>query len=719
MLDEKSKYYIIPNRAEWIAFGILIAATLLARLHHLSADPPIDLSTSQGAFTDPAQYVSYARNYILWGTFNPLHDFRLIFFLKSTTTVLAVGIFKLLGVGYWQSNVVGLIFSFSTIVLFYFAVRKIAGNVAALCFMLFIVLDYNQIFYGRLPFLENSLNFFVALSFVILLHAKRFYAFLLAGIFLGLGIFFGKIIGLLTLFPFTCFALYEYFYDYKDKLTQFIIRYGLFICGFLAIMAIWYYISYQPMSASVEGYIEEQALNLYGTPEAFQSLNKFVYNYISFGATTRLLERIIVPYFLAMSLILLFLFRAVEKGGWKNRLGGINAGTIFIIAYIVAAYGSLMIWNYRPLRYQTMMIYPICASAGIFIAYLLGQNKREGVLRSNYIFGLFLFIIASIPIYHLLRPIFFYFDLPFHFLEIRLVLFITTVLFVIGAMLAIRFLPVKILKPAMGIKFAFIIAVILLTIIPNIDRYLEWNSRVSFNTVNNSKDMATLLSPEAVISGPYAADFTLENKYRNFIHMFGVASVDSSIFSRYPVTHLVLDKSNEERARKDYSYIMDNAIPVTKYNVGGRDMSLYRIVGLTGNRSADQYKLSAYEMALHYFVIDTANIMQGHKFMDLYLRKHPQNMSGNMTYAIMALYNRAYQDAERFYRKGAQFSPTDFRLHFLFGEFYIEVYNNTGNSDYKNKALVEFDLARKYNLGSKLLESKIKDLLYSNGKSRN
>lgn len=719
MLVEKTKYYNISNRAEWFAFGILIIATLCARLNHLSADPPLDLSISQGAFTDPAQYVAYARNYILWGTFNPLHDFRLIFFLKSVTTVLAVGVFKLFGVGYWQSNLVGLVFSFSTIVLFYFAVRKIAGNIASLCFLLFIALDYNQIFYGRLPFLENSLNFFVALAFVILLYAKRAYAFLLAGVFLGAGIFFGKLIGLLTLFPFACFVAYEYFYDYKDKVRQFLFRYGFFIVGFIASMTAWYFISYQPMSASVEGYVEEQALGLYGTPEAFLSVNKFVYNYLSFGATSRLLERIIVPSFLAMFLILIFLFRAVEKGGWKNRLGGFNAGTVFLIAYIIAAFGALMIWNYRPLRYQTMLIYPICASAGILVAYLLGLNKRDGVLRANYIFGLFLLIIAALPIYHLLNPIYYLLDLPFHFLEIRTVLLVSSALFSIGILLAIRFLPVKILKPPQGFKYAIIAVALLLTSIPNLNRYLEWNSRVSYNTVNNSRDMDNLLSPEAVVSGPYAADFTLGNKYRNFIHMFGVASVDSSIFSRYPVTHLLLDKSNEERAKEDYAFVMEHAEPVTKYNVGGREVSLYRIVGLTGNRSANQYRLSAFETAMHYFIKDTAHAVEGHKLMEIYLRKNPNNMSGHMTYAIMAQNGGAYQEAEQFYRRAADFAPTDFRLHFLFGEFYIEVYNNTGNSDYKNRALAEFDLARKYNLGSKKLESKIKDLLYANEKSRN
>ena len=72
------------------------------RLHYLSADPPLDLAYSSAVYTDPAQYISFARNLVLWGDFNPLHDFRLVFFLKSAVTLVSFLIFKIAGVGYVQ-----------------------------------------------------------------------------------------------------------------------------------------------------------------------------------------------------------------------------------------------------------------------------------------------------------------------------------------------------------------------------------------------------------------------------------------------------------------------------------------------------------------------------------------------------------------------------------------------------------------------------------------
>ncbi|UCD93710.1 MAG: hypothetical protein JSU69_08030, partial [Candidatus Zixiibacteriota bacterium] len=245
------KRFELPVKLETLAFIVLAATSLILRLNHLSADPPIGLSTSQGIYTDPPQYISFARNLVMWGTFNPLHDFRLIFFLKSATTLVSYVIFQLAGVGYLQANLVGLIFSFPTIILFYFAVRKAAGNLAGLFFLIFISLDYNQMFFGRLSFLENSMNFFGVLAFAILMYSTRAYAFLISGILLGAAVFFGKIIGLIYLFPFVCYALYAYYHSYRPDLRKFARHFLMLALGFAAVLTFWYFFSYRPTMTSV------------------------------------------------------------------------------------------------------------------------------------------------------------------------------------------------------------------------------------------------------------------------------------------------------------------------------------------------------------------------------------------------------------------------------------------------------------------------------------
>ena len=68
------KKYEIPIRLEAIAFILLVSFSLILRINQLSADPPLGISASHGVYTDPAQYVSFARNLALWGSFNPLDD---------------------------------------------------------------------------------------------------------------------------------------------------------------------------------------------------------------------------------------------------------------------------------------------------------------------------------------------------------------------------------------------------------------------------------------------------------------------------------------------------------------------------------------------------------------------------------------------------------------------------------------------------------------------
>ncbi len=707
-MEDKIRFEI-SRRLEVIAFFVLILTALLIRINQLSADPPVELTTSQDVYTDPAQYTSYARNFILFGTFNPLHDFRLVFFLKSVTTLVSMLIFKLFGVGYLQGNLAGLLFSFSTIILFYFAVRKVAGNAASLFFLILISLDYNQIFYGRLPFLENSMNFLAALAFTTLLYSRRFWAVLAAGIFLGAGIFFCKIIGIVYLFPFACFAVYQYYHDYRPDLKAFMKKYLIFIIGFAAVAVFWFYYSYLPMSRSVTGYVEEQAFSLYGAPKAFESWADFLHKYVTFGFKSELFGRMPMAAFLAWGMIILFLYRAGRRENWRQKLYGINPGMIFFIALIVGAYGALMIWNYRPLRYQTMLIYPIYALAGIFLARQLGKSIPGVIIKSYKIFPVILMFGVMVPMYQLLRPYaetseasFYLSTQPYTFAGAAAVL--TALIY-----LAWKYLPLRNILQSLKLRRGFVMLAVLAAIVPGSINYLGWSTRATYCTIANSKDLAMILSPEAVISGPYAADFTQENRFFNFIHMFGVANVDTAFFRRYPITHLLVDKSNEATARENYPHIMDSARFIAHYYVGGRKVKLFRVAGFTGNLEANQYKWSYYEIAVQYYLQNKVD--SGHYYMKRFQLKNPDNLSANYISGKMAGEFKMYEEAEYFYKKAIAFSPTDFHLHLALGEFYIKLFHVTGKSEYREKGLLELMAAIKANPDSERLRTNIEDIL--------
>ena len=696
-------------RIETIVFVILTVLAILLRINHLSADPPPGLSTSQGIYTDPAQYISYARNFVLWGSFNPLHDFRLVFFLKSITTLVSLVVYEIAGVGYMQSNLVGLVFSFPTVLLLYFAIRKFAGNLAAIFYLFFMAFDYNQIFYGRLSFLENCMNFMAILSFTILIYGRRYYAMLLAGIFLAGAIFFGKIIGLIYLFPFACYAVYEYYHDFRPELSKFLKRYIFFITGFLAILIFWYFFSYRPAAASVTGYVEEQAFSLYGLPRAFTNINKFVYNYVSFGAASRLFFRMPIASLLAWGMVLIFVFRAGFKSAWQNKLFGINPGMLFLISFVVAAYGSLMIWNYRPLRYQTMLIYPVCALAGIFLTNLLAGIKTKLPRRGYLIFPILFYLIALIPVYQIMDPVYRLFNWDFSFLANRLTLFIVTLLLTIAVYIVMRFGEESRISPSRPFRLIFVAVALITGVLPGSVKYFKWSNAPTYNTVCNARDLATILSPEAVVSGPYAADFTQDNNMLNLIHMFGVANVDSAFFERYPITHLLMDKYNAEAAIEQYPQIMKKAAVVCQYFLPKRAILLYRVAGATGNRAADNYVLSDFELSNLFYARN--EIDSGNFYMQSYLMKNHENMSANYLAGVRAYDLGLFEEAEFLLKKAIEFAPTDYHLRFRLGEFYISLYKKTKNAEFKNRALAEFKKARKFNPESKQMVRDISEML--------
>ncbi|MCX6828492.1 MAG: hypothetical protein NT002_04345 [candidate division Zixibacteria bacterium] len=706
---ENKETYKLPIKFEAIAFIILAAMSLFLRLNQLSADPPVDLSISQDVYTDPAQYTSYARNMILYGNFNPLHDFRLVFFLKSATTLLSLLVFKLGGVGYLQAKIVGLLFSFPTLILLYFIVRKVAGNVSALFYLILISIDFNQIFYGRLSFLENSMNFFATLAAALLIFGRKIWVAILAGIFLAAGIFFGKLIGLVYLFPFGCYAIYEYYHDYRPQWREFLNRYILFAVGFLAVAVFWYLFSYRPMSQSVTGYVEEQAFSLYGIPGALKSFPDFIYKYVSLGVVSRFFERMAVPALLAWGFILIFLYRAGRSDNWKQRLFGINPGMLFMMTLVLAGYGALMIWNYRPLRYQTLLIYPVYGLAGIFLANLIGAAKLEGKTRGYFWFPAVFLVFCLIPLYQLTGSFFHFSELTFIMEDEWSILLILGAVLTVAVMLLRKYFATSLFLPPQRFKNGVVLIAVMAAIVPNAVKYVKWSSLATFTTVANSKDLAQILSPEAVVSGPYAADLTQENILFNLIHMFGVANVDTTFFRRYPITHLLVDKANEGYARENYPEIFKKAVMVAHYYVGSKNVNVYRVAGLTGNITADQYQLSDFEAAMSYYL--QAKSDSGHIHMKRFQSRFPDNIAANFFTGALSYEMKLYDEAERFYKRAISFCPTDFHLRYKLGDFYIKMYKITNNADYKEKGRIELEMARKLNPVSMRLSNQIDALL--------
>ncbi|MFQ5498166.1 MAG: hypothetical protein ACE5FH_00700 [Candidatus Zixiibacteriota bacterium] len=680
---------IVASRwTEPVVVGLLLLLALILRLYNLDADPPLGLSISSAVYTDPAQYTLFGKHFVQLGDWNPFNDYRLVFFWKSTVTIASIVLFKLLGTSLWSSNLVGLLFSFGSLILFFLFVRKAGGRLAGVLFVALIALNYNHIFYGRLPFLEHSMAFWSMLALVVISYRRSVLSFALAGSSLAVGIFLGKLIGLVFLFPFFCLLAHEYFFGGTRRKLRFP---AAFFSGFTTTAVGWYILAYLPVKAQVEAYVGEQAFSLYGSPVALESVHDFLWKLVSFGVETKLFPRMPVVSVLATGLALLVLYHIARRQFWRDGFGRLSGGHLFIVAMIVAFFGSLMIWNYRPLRYSMVLVYPIYGAAAIVLSMMWRRVGSVITARTPLLFYPLAYIPILVVVWQLFSGMGDSLDTVFDFDDYDIQVLAAAALLTAAAGLSpLLFTRKKITIPVSLSRVAVIIIIAAVTYI-GIDDYYYWWQRPTFTARDNSADLSRILGPGAVVSGPYAPSLTLENNIPAVIHMFGVTNPDPDLFTRFPITHLLLDTGNESRAEEDYPEVMDSAKLVSTYHVGLKKIRLIRVAGWTENPIADAYTPTMYERAADLMGSDSGAFGRalGAQFLE-------RNRDCFYAYSMMGEFtvqDSLYQLAEQMFKKAVELSPTNYNLVSRLAKFYKIRYEETGEEEFRQSGLKFFEQA--------------------------
>ncbi len=702
-LTEKQK-----RRIEIIIAVIMLFVMFEMRAYKLDADPPIGLSFSTDVYTDSNHYTLFAKQKVLTDDFNPYDETRFVFFLKSSVTLLAFFVFSLFGVTLEMSNLVGLFYSFGSLLLFYMILRKISNPITGIIYLLLIAVNYNQIFYGRLAFLEHAMSFYAFLSLTLLLYCTRTFWILFAGAFLAVGIFFGKIIGVIFVVPFAGFFLYQHFVEEKETKLPLI----YFSSGFIAMTLFWLFFSYLPMQKQVASYVGEHAFSLYGNLAAFESFDNFVWKYFSFGKESKLFARMRVPLLFASIFLSMFAISFFNRGTLKEKLKNYNSGKFFIFLMIVSFYGGLMIWNNRPLRYQLELIYPFYAAASIILGSMFYKLKKH---ESNKIplFSLLIIFVIFLPVIYqyynmyvgLIGGSFFYDD--YKFITVGWTFFFSLAVYalMISYQKYNEQLQAKVFR---YVRIGFAVAIVAVVFTSNILDFLYWAERPTFTGRDNSLDLGELLAEGAVVSGPYAGLLTAENKVGTVIHMFGVTKADPDFFKNQPITHLLLDSGNETRAKEDYPILMDSSELLFTYHVGQQKVRLYRIAGFTGNDIADSYQLSPFEHVVS--VYDNGKGQINNDLVVELIEKNPDNIACYTFLAEAAEQDSIFQLSEMMFKKAVEFSPTNYNLNARLAKFYQDRYNETNIELYKAESKNYYEEAIKFSPTTSRLKRELIEL---------
>jgi len=227
----------------------------------------------------------------------------------------------------------------------------------------------------------------------------------------------------------------------------------------------------------------------------------------------------------------------------------------------------------------------------------------------------------------------------------------------------------------------------------NVISFTDWTKSRQYSLATADRDFEAITNSGAVISGPYGPALSLNNDRGALMHMFGVARVDKDLFAKYPVTHLAMDKGNEERAREDYPDLMAKAWMITRYIIRGIPVKVYNIAAGSPNAQAHAYVPSDYEIAQRFITQSQEDSAQA--YMSRYLESDIANYSADLYVGDALAAVGDFENAVTHYREVQKFAPGDPSSALNLGNSMMSIGSSTSNPVWFDSALVYYKIAQR------------------------
>ncbi len=577
-----------------IAAAVILLLGLIFWSSDLTSDPPMQLSgIGQSLSTDPAQYIYHARNQILFDDWDPFDYPHWTVYQHSLTSAIGYLWFSLAGVSIAQANAVGMIMSLLALVFILLGLfrhhRPWVLSAVALCY----VINISLLTHGRLAYLENGLILIASAMFFVYSHfGERLWGVGLCGVLIATAAILGKLFGVVLL-PALLTAIWL-----RSEKTPWVKMITATASAALT-AAVLILVLYGSNASTAFDYAREQSYDLRGFPPGLTSPMAFLEHLVAFGFNNRMfyLNPDLFVMVVAGASILLFTIRN------RQAFRDLSPTVALVIPWVGFFVLALMPLSYSPLRYALILMPAIIVMAFGLVDHYLGERKHT-LLRPGYVRLGLLTILFWFVLHHVLRNLLFFNDpdaswTGWPMLPVA-----------IGLALAVRWLvtgtKITVSQRTVVIGLVLMVASSVVTNGFRIRRFHYLDHVYSIGHAN--QDMANILSPSAVVSGPYGPALTVATGLKSFVHLFAVAEVDSTLFERYPITHLAVDVQAWEKAKKHYPQL-SNARQVTSYWIRNVEVTLYNICGVFDNVASARYEPSGFEKAQFYRIgnqIDSA-----------------------------------------------------------------------------------------------------------------
>jgi len=619
----------------------------------LTADPPMHYTgLGQSLSTDPAQYTWHARNQHLFGEWDPFHYPRWTVYQHSLTSAVAWLWFSLADVSVEQSNMVGLLLSFGALIFLLLALRRHSPWLLTTVALAF-VMNVSLITYGRLSYLENGLMFVAAVMFwVYSWWGDRLWGIVACGALAAVATFAGKLFGSLLL-PVLIVTIFTS--PSPNRIKMIVAGVLAFLAASLALIVAFYG---SDLSAAF-AYAGEQSYGLRGFPAGLSSPWGFFEHLIAYGYKNRLLYQ--SPDIYMFMLVTAGMFVLLPAG--PARSGQLSRATRFSLFWMVIVFAGLMPLNYSPLRYGLFLIPAVIVSC-----YTMLDTIRNRVLpvrlSMDRIQILVLFMASWYFLFHLIGNVFHFNTMP---PPVRILTWSTlpgAVVLTYLVWLISKRMTVLISGRWLTVGLLLVVS---LSILANTFRVKRWHiEEENYNIIEASADIPKILGKNPVISGPYGPMLTSDNELRSFIHLFGVANLDSTLFDRFPITHLAVDFSNWEASVKAFP-ALGNIQPITSYWIRDIGVNIYNISKIFANPEALRYQETDYEKAVAHF--RAGNTDSSLAYLAPVYQKYPKSKAISALMAELLLRQVRSEEVRQIFTTQAMTYPTDFNAQLQLARF--------------------------------------------------
>ncbi len=670
---------VVPQRFYLILTAAIFIAGLVFWVSDLTSDPPPYFSgLGQSLYTDPPQYTFHARNYTLFGQSDPFNYPKFAVFENSLVSRCAYIVFALAGASLTTANLVGVIMSLGGLLFFLLGLSRQHRLWVLVAVTFCWVISDMLITHGRLPYLENGLLFAAGILFwVYSWYGDRTWGVSLCGVLIAVVMLSGKLFGVLIL-PALMLAIVS---SSEGNRVRRVIASGVsFIVGATLLTLIMY----AGRFASVAGYFGEQTYGLYGFPPGLTTPWDFVEHVVSYGYNNRLLYvNSDLLAFMVTGGFLLALFLSLQGMSFRQ----LPRSTILAAFWILFMVGGLMPLGYSPTRYAVALIPPIIILCFAMIDQMMSVQEFKFARWRWYARAVLGLVLWSMLL-NLGGNLFFFNIFPAPIRGLTWLSFPLVIALVIYIPRGLQKMTGRWLR---RLPLFFLVAALGYSLVGNAIMVPRHHLTLMIKGImEGNHDLEQILGPDAVVTGPYGPTLTQNTHLKSFIHHFGVAIVDSTLFDRYPITHIAVDVSNAAVATKNYP-MLTKSLPLAAYWISDNKVQVYNISKVCNNPIALRYKETDFELAQQAFTqqkFDTALVL-----VERFLTRAPDSKQAGVLYSkILSGYGQTAKALQALITLAKRY-PTDYSMQLEVGYFAAQIGVKTDDDSKKRLAQQYFRLA--------------------------